>query len=166
MRILVDGRDLLSVELGRLKGLDVTIVSYEGIDENLVNSIRGIANDVIVEDLRNRMQMITFIRLQLLNKNNVFFSKDKAMLALLCRKNCAYDFELTVAYIVGMLRLENLDKIVEDSEELEQEVVNEECVIVDLEVKREEKAEELKEMVKEDSLKAKLDRVRAFREAN
>lgn len=155
MRLLVDGRDLVNVDLKKLAGLDVTVVSYEELDSTLVNKVKEVANEVVVEELRNKMQMITFVRLQLLDSNKVFFSSAKNMLAMLCRKNCANDLDLTVAYIMGKLRLGKL-KVEEKEVTTKEEIV--ENVVVDLE-------EKIQERVEENSLKARLDRVRAFREA-
>lgn len=164
MRLLIDAKDLVNVNLKKLVGLDVTVVGYENIDDTLVEQVRKVANEVVVEELRNKMQMITYVRLQLMDSTKVFFSTEKNVLAMLCRKNCANDFELTLAYIVGKIRLGKLK--VEDNKTTKEEVKEveevEDCVIVDFEEKKVEKKEE---SLINDSLRARLDRVRAFREA-
>ena len=171
MRLLIDAKDLVNVNLKKLAGLDVTVVGYENIDNTLVNKLKEVADEVIVEELRNKMQMITYIRLQLMDSAKVFFSTEKNVLAMLCRKNCANDLELTLAYIMGKIKLDKLkgkvDKTTnEETEEVEKaEEVNDakDCIIVDFEEKKEEKTEQ--EINNEETLRAKLDRVRAFREA-
>ena len=156
MRLLVNVEDLRNVNLKKFEGLDITLVGYGDIDDALVEKVEEVANQVTVEKLRNKMQMITFLRLQLMDNTKVFFSEDKNMLNILCRKNCANDLDLTLAYIMGKIRLGKLKETTEESEV-------DTCVIVDFEQKKEDKTE--KDIISEDSLRAKLDRVRAFREA-
>lgn len=110
MKLVVDGRNLedLLNKKEELSGLDVMVVSFDSLDEIVLGEIRKNVASLEVEMVRNSMQMLTYMKLQILRNRATVYTTDNTIMFLLNArtKNYCDDLSLTCKFIKGMIRYE------------------------------------------------------------
>ena len=110
MKLVVDGRNLedLLNKKEELSGLDVMVVSFDSLDEIVLGEIRKNVASLEVETVRNSMQMLTYMKLQILRNRATVYTTDNTIMFLLNArtKNYCDDLSLTCKFIKGMIRYE------------------------------------------------------------
>lgn len=110
MKLVVDGRNLgdLLNKKEEIKGLDVMVVSFDTLDKTILEEIRKNVASLEVEIVRNSMQMLTYMKLQILRNRGTIYTTDNTIMFLLNArtKNYCDDLSLTCKFIKGMIRYE------------------------------------------------------------